>query len=84
MNHDVDPDSNFKRIQRLIDEVTLNPIDKCHFVMMGRSKVRIAMDRTEWDFGQLTNNLLTSGVEYNGFKHSSSSHRPWQVRFKQR
>ena len=66
MNHDVDPDSNFKRIQRLIDEVTLNPIDKCHFVMMGRSKVRIAMDRTEWDFGQLTNNLLTSGVEYNG------------------
>ena len=78
MNHDVDPDSNFKRIQRLIQEVTLNPMDKHHFVMMGRSKVRIAfldhkmhlrawsLDRTEWDFGQLTNNLLTSGVEYNG------------------
>ena len=66
MNHDVDPDSNFKRIQRLIQEVTLNPMDKHHFVMMGRSKVRIAFDRTEWDFGQLTNNLLTSGVEYNG------------------
>ena len=46
--------------------------------MMGRKKVRIAfldhkmhlrawsLDRTEWDFGKLTNNLLTSGVEYNG------------------
>ena len=66
MNHDVDPDSNFKRIQRLIDEVTLSAIDKHHFVMMGRKKVRIALDRTEWDFGKLTNNLLTSGVEYNG------------------
>ena len=42
MNHDVDPDSNFKRIQRLIDEVTLSAIDKHHFVMMGRKKVRIA------------------------------------------
>lgn len=66
LNHDVDPDSNFKRIQRLINEVTLSPTDKHHFVMLGRKKVRIAMDRTEWDFGQLTNNLLTSGVEYNG------------------
>ena len=78
MNHDVDPNSNFKRIQRLIDEVTLNAADKRHFVMMGRNKVRIAfldhkmhlrawsLDRTEWDFGKFTNNLLTSGVEYNG------------------
>ena len=33
---------------------------------MGRLKVRVSLDRTEWDFGSVTNNLLTAGVETNG------------------
>jgi hypothetical protein len=66
MNPDVNDESNIKRLQRLIDEIVLNPTDKRHFVLMGRSKVRVSLDRTEWDFGSVTNNLLTAGVETNG------------------
>ena len=66
MNPKVDDESNIKRLQRLVDEVKLEAADKRHFVLMGRSKVRISLDRTEWDFGSVTNNLLTAGVETNG------------------
>jgi hypothetical protein len=66
MNDNVADESNIKRLQRLIDEVTLKALDKRHFVLMGRQKVRISLDRTEWDFGSLTNNLLTAAVETNG------------------
>lgn len=63
MNQDVEPESNLRRIQRLIDEVTLSAADKHVFVMQGRKKVNVSFDRTEWDFGSVTNNLLTSAVE---------------------
>lgn len=66
MNPAVDDDSNIKRLQRLVDEVKLEAADKRHFVLMGRLKVRVSLDRTEWDFGSVTNNLLTAGVETNG------------------
>ena len=66
MNPAVDDESNIKRLQRLVDEVKLEAADKRHFVLMGRSKVRVSLDRTEWDFGSVTNNLLTAGVETNG------------------
>jgi hypothetical protein len=66
MNPEVDDDSNIKRLQRLVDEVKLEAADKRHFVLMGRLKVRVSLDRTEWDFGSVTNNLLTAGVETNG------------------
>jgi hypothetical protein len=66
MNPAVDDESNIKRLQRLVDEVKLEAADKRHFVLMGRSKVRVSLDRTEWDFGSVTNNLLTAGVETSG------------------
>jgi Transposase DDE domain len=66
MNPEVNDESNVKRLQRLVDEVKLEAADKRHFVLMGRSKVRVSLDRTEWDFGSVTNNLLTAGVETNG------------------
>jgi hypothetical protein len=63
MNPSVHNDSNFKRLQRLINDITLTPLEKRALVKMGRNQVRVAMDRTEWDYGNLTNNLLTCGVE---------------------
>jgi Transposase DDE domain len=66
MNPAVDDASNIKRLQRLVDEVKLEAADKRHFVLMGRTKVRVSLDRTEWDFGSVTNNLLTAGVETSG------------------
>ncbi len=66
MNPVVEDESNIKRLQRLVDEVKLEAADKCHFVLMERLKARVSLDRTEWDFGSLTNNLLTVGVETNG------------------
>ena len=63
MNQDVEAESNLRRIQRLIDEITLSDTDKHAFVMQGRKQVNVSFDRTEWDFGSVTNNLLTSAVE---------------------
>jgi hypothetical protein len=63
MNECVEPESNLRRVQRLVDEVTLSATDKHAFVMQGRKKVNVSFDRTEWDFGSVTNNLLTSAVE---------------------
>ena len=66
MNHTVNDNSNAKRLQRLLDEITLNANDKRHFVLMNRTQVRVSLDRTEWDFGSIINNLLTAAVETNG------------------
>ena len=66
MNHTVNDNSNAKRLQRLLDEITLSATDKRHFVLMNRTQVRVSLDRTEWDFGSITNNLLTAAVETNG------------------
>lgn len=66
MNADVAVASNAKRIHRLLEEVTLSAADKQHFVLGNRPLVRISFDRTEWDFGSVTNNLLTAAVEVNG------------------
>jgi hypothetical protein len=67
MNPEVEDESNVKRFQRLVDEVKLEAADKRHFVLMGRSKVRVSLDRTEWDFGSVTNNLLTAFVGVTGW-----------------
>lgn len=66
MNPVVEDESNIKRLQRLVDEIQLQATDKRHFVLMGRTQVKVSLDRTEWDFGSVTNNLLTAGVETNG------------------
>ena len=66
MNADVAVASNAKRIHRLLEEVTLSAADKQHFVVGSRATVRVSFDRTEWDFGSVTNNLLTAAVETNG------------------
>ena len=66
MNPSVDVASNAKRIGRLLEQVTLSAADKQHFILGNQPLVRVSFDRTEWDFGSVTNNLLTAAVEVNG------------------
>lgn len=66
MNADVAIASNAKRIGRLLEQVTLSAADKQHFILGSQQLVRVSFDRTEWDFGSVTNNLLTAAVEVNG------------------
>lgn len=60
MNKKVELKSNKKRLKRLYQEITLNPMK----LLDKKKKISLSLDRTEWDYGGLTNNLLTIAVGF--------------------
>jgi Transposase DDE domain len=67
MNSQVTDESNQKRLQRLLDEIILTPKEQQALLLNHQHAVRISLDRTQWNFGNLTNNLLTAAVETHDF-----------------
>jgi transposase len=60
MNKNVQLKSNQKRLKRLCKEVSLNPMK----LLNQNKQVSLSLDRTEWDYGHLTNNLLTVAAQF--------------------
>jgi Transposase DDE domain len=62
MPGDTQRSSRQKRVKRLLQEIRVNPAK----LLEPDQPVSISLDRTEWDFGSVTNNLLTSAAELGG------------------
>ena len=63
LNSDVE--SNRRRIQRFLQEQELCNREVARFIaslLMSNRKMLIAIDRTNWDFGKTTHNLLTLAI----------------------
>lgn len=60
-----DVESNRRRIQRFLQEEKLCNRQVARLIaslLMGHKKMLIAIDRTNWDFGDITHNLLTLAI----------------------
>ena len=71
MNPEVEQSSNYRRIQRFFEGFEVCQLKIARFVLSLIVRVEggwiIALDRTEWEFGQQTLNVLMLGVVYQGF-----------------
>jgi hypothetical protein len=61
--------SNYRRIQRFFAEFSLSydvVVDLILHLLPIKSDFTISIDRTNWDFGKLSINILTAGIVYQG------------------
>lgn len=69
MSGDALEDSKVRRIQRFIAEFKLDYICVAFFLLSmlpNKKKLRLCLDRTEWDFGDTTHNVLVLSVYTHG------------------
>lgn len=68
MNKRVAPESNLRRLHRLLEEVSVEPQNILHFVQneakVQDAKLNLSLDRSEWSSNGQKINLLTLGVAY--------------------
>jgi hypothetical protein len=68
MNKQVEPESNLRRLHRLLEEVSIEPRNILDFVrnqaLEQNSKLKLSLDRSEWSSNGQKINLLTLAVAY--------------------
>lgn len=70
MNKRVVPESNLRRLHRLLDEVSLEPSEVLRFIQNevskepSKPKLKLSLDRSEWSSAGQKNNILTLAVAY--------------------
>lgn len=68
MNKSVAPESNLRRLHRLLEEVSIDPQNILRFVQneakVQSAKLRLSLDRSEWSSNGQKINILTLGVAY--------------------
>lgn len=74
MNKGVEPESNLRRLHRLLDEVSLEPSEVLSFIQSevtqpgkergGQAKLKLSLDRSEWGIAGQKNNILTLALAY--------------------
>jgi len=70
MNKHVEPASNLRRCNRLLEEVSLEPREVLSFIQneagndQSKPKLKLSLDRSEWGIAGQKNNILTLALAY--------------------